>query len=77
MLVRVVGALVVTFVLFATIRMFAGPAPSTMNKEWQEATNEYLRVCALLFYLIFQSACASRREGDQFIGWLGETRQLT
>ena len=46
--IRVVGALVVSFVIFATVRMFAGPAPSTMNKEWQEATNEYLRVWALI-----------------------------
>lgn len=30
--------------IFFTSRMFARPAPSTMNKEWQEATNEYLRV---------------------------------
>ncbi|EGP83841.1 unnamed protein product [Zymoseptoria tritici ST99CH_1A5] len=29
--------------IFFTSRMFARPAPSTMNKEWQEATNEYLR----------------------------------
>ena len=35
----------VSFVIFVTIRAFAGPAPSTMNKEYQEATNEYLKVC--------------------------------
>jgi len=33
----------VSFVLFCGIRMFAGPAPGTMNKEYQEATNEYLK----------------------------------
>ncbi|KAG4429517.1 Cytochrome c oxidase polypeptide 5, mitochondrial [Cadophora sp. M221] len=32
-----------TFVLFSTIRMFAKGGPSTMNKEYQEATNEYLK----------------------------------
>merc|ERR1711939_250606 len=31
-----------TFVLFAGIRGFAKGSPSTMNKEYQEATNEYL-----------------------------------
>jgi cytochrome c oxidase subunit 4 len=35
----------VSFAVFVAIRMFAGPAPSTMNKEYQEATNEYLKVC--------------------------------
>jgi len=39
----------VSFVLFCLIRMGAGPAPSTMNKEYQEATNEYLKVCFPLF----------------------------
>lgn len=34
----------VSFVIFCLIRLAARPAPSTMNKEWQEATNEYLRV---------------------------------
>eukprot|EP01065_Artemidia_motanka_P038471 TRINITY_DN47329_c0_g1_i1.p1 TRINITY_DN47329_c0_g1~~TRINITY_DN47329_c0_g1_i1.p1 ORF type:complete len:167 (+),score=4.16 TRINITY_DN47329_c0_g1_i1:99-599(+) len=33
----------ISFGLFALIRMGAGPAPSTMNKEYQEATNEYLK----------------------------------
>ncbi|KAI1102020.1 cytochrome c oxidase subunit IV [Jackrogersella minutella] len=33
----------VSFAVFATIRAFGGPAPSTMTKEWQEASNEYLK----------------------------------
>lgn len=33
-----------SFGLFVTIRMFAKGSPSTMNKEYQEATNEYLKV---------------------------------
>jgi hypothetical protein len=31
-------------VLFATTRLFARPPPSTLNKEWQEAQNEYMKV---------------------------------
>lgn len=34
----------VSLALFATLRAFAKPAPYTMTKEWQEATNEYLKV---------------------------------
>ena len=30
--------------IFAATRYFAGPAPRTMNKEWQEQTNEYFKV---------------------------------
>ncbi|KAK4214011.1 putative cytochrome c oxidase [Rhypophila sp. PSN 637] len=33
----------VSLALFATLRAFAKPAPYTMTKEWQEATNEYLK----------------------------------
>jgi hypothetical protein len=33
-----------SFVIFASMRMFAKPGPSTMTKEWQEATNEFLKV---------------------------------
>ncbi|KAK7921309.1 cytochrome c oxidase polypeptide 5 [Apiospora marii] len=29
--------------IFSTMRMFAKPAPSTMTKEYQEASNEYLK----------------------------------
>ncbi|KAI1449346.1 cytochrome c oxidase subunit IV [Annulohypoxylon stygium] len=32
-----------SFVIFATMRSFAGPAPSTMTKEYQEQSNEFLR----------------------------------
>ncbi|KAJ4410939.1 Cytochrome c oxidase subunit 5B, mitochondrial [Gnomoniopsis sp. IMI 355080] len=32
-----------SLVIFASTRMFAKPAPHTMNKEWQEAANEYLK----------------------------------
>ncbi|KAL7624527.1 Cytochrome c oxidase subunit 5B, mitochondrial [Parahypoxylon ruwenzoriense] len=33
----------VSFALFALMRSFGGAAPSTMTKEWQEASNEYLK----------------------------------
>ena len=38
------AAFALACVLLVIIRSFAGPPPSTMNKEWQEATNEYLKV---------------------------------
>ncbi|KAI4159768.1 MAG: hypothetical protein LQ342_006279 [Letrouitia transgressa] len=40
---RTLGAMVLTLVLFIIIRQFAREPPRTMNKEWQEATNEYLK----------------------------------
>ncbi|KAM3085530.1 Cytochrome c oxidase subunit 5B, mitochondrial [Clarireedia jacksonii] len=33
----------VSLVLFGAIRVFSKGTPSTMNKEWQEATNEMLK----------------------------------
>ena len=33
-----------SLLLFAGVRSFAKPPPHTMTKEWQEATNEYLKV---------------------------------
>ncbi|KAI2617472.1 cytochrome c oxidase subunit IV [Hypoxylon sp. NC1633] len=35
--------IIASFAIFATIRAFGGPAPSTMTREYQEATNEYLK----------------------------------
>ena len=35
----------VSFALFVVIRMFGKGSPATMTKEYQEATNEYLKVC--------------------------------
>jgi cytochrome c oxidase subunit 4 len=37
-------SLIAAGVLFAGVRSFAKPPPKTMTKEWQEATNEYLKV---------------------------------
>jgi hypothetical protein len=42
----------VSFLIFATIRSFARAAPDTMTKEYQEATNEYLKVRLTLASLI-------------------------
>jgi hypothetical protein len=57
----------VSFLLFVGIRTFARGSPSTMNKEWQEATNEYLKVCALkvmvLFYPAGDAEISSTRRG--------------
>ncbi|KAJ8109330.1 hypothetical protein ONZ43_g6167 [Nemania bipapillata] len=35
--------LLVSLAIFATIRAFAGPAPSTMTREYEEASNEFLK----------------------------------
>lgn len=32
-----------SFAIFATMRAFAGPSPSTMTREYQEASNEFLK----------------------------------
>ncbi|KAK3392616.1 cytochrome c oxidase subunit IV family [Sordaria brevicollis] len=37
------AGVLLSFVIFATMRSFAKPAPPTMTKEWQEATNEFLK----------------------------------
>ena len=37
--------------VFAIIHYFARPAPRTMSKEWQEASNEYARVCLDFDYM--------------------------
>jgi cytochrome c oxidase subunit 4 len=36
--------IIISLVLFFVIHGFARPPPRTMTKEWQEATNEYLKV---------------------------------
>ena len=40
--------IIVSLVIFTATRIFSGPAPKTMTKEWQEASNEYLKVRLLL-----------------------------
>ena len=38
------GGVGISVALFFIIHSFARPPPRTMTKEWQEATNEYLKV---------------------------------
>jgi hypothetical protein len=41
------GVIAAAFAVFAFSRMFASPIrPRTMTKEWQEASEEYLKVCS-------------------------------
>ena len=42
-----IAALLVSSAIFAGIRWGARPPPKTMSREWQEATNEYLKVSDL------------------------------
>ena len=42
--------LAVSAALFLAIHSLARPPPKTMTKEWQEATNEYLKVGILLSF---------------------------
>lgn len=58
----------VSFAIFATIRAFAGPAPNSMNKEYQEATNEYLKVRFIVFYFWFGCLEDEGLESGR-IGW--------
>ncbi|RDL33972.1 Mitochondrial cytochrome c oxidase subunit IV [Venustampulla echinocandica] len=37
------AACIVSTIIFVIIRAFGSPEPHTMSKEWQEASNEYLR----------------------------------
>ena len=39
------AGVVVSGVIFAIVRYFARAPPRTMTKEYQEATNEYMKVC--------------------------------
>lgn len=46
-----IGLVGISCAIFGFIRYFAKGSPSTMTQEYQEATNEYLRVCATLHCL--------------------------
>jgi cytochrome c oxidase subunit 4 len=47
----------VSFSLFALTRYFANPAPHTMTREWQEASNERLLVRASSLHHIGRINC--------------------
>lgn len=55
-------------VLFGITRSFAREPPRTMSKEWQEATNEYLKVRQLH---IWRLARRQFSEGDMHSIWYG------
>ncbi|KAL0940653.1 Cytochrome c oxidase polypeptide 5, mitochondrial [Colletotrichum truncatum] len=39
----VIASIAASLALFGTARLFAGPPPDTMTKEYQEASNEFLK----------------------------------
>jgi len=46
------GCITASAIIFGTGRYFAKPPPKTMTKEWQEMSNEYLKVrpsCTLVY----------------------------
>jgi len=47
----------VSFVIFLLIRTQARPPPKTMNAQYQEMTNEYLKVCLCLPFRPRVSRC--------------------
>lgn len=51
----------VSFGIFATIRSFAKGTPSTMTKEYQEASNEYMKVRLHHTLLLHQSSRTQSR----------------
>ena len=66
----------VSAALFFGIHAFARPPPRTMTKEWQEATNEYLKVCCLRMLLGPHCRVIYKR-GDDFANLLNRKRELT
>ena len=44
---KVTQLTIASVLVFYAIHYFAKPQPKTMSKEWQEASNEYARVCLL------------------------------
>lgn len=61
--------------IFATVRMFAGPAPETMTKEYQEASNEFLKVCYPTFLPV--AAKEHRHPVDQWLTSSSRTKNPT
>jgi len=55
------AAVGVSGVIFAIIKYFSRGPPRTMTKEWQEATNEYMKVRFLpCFTDLMHLSCAGR-----------------
>ncbi len=59
------AAIGVSGVIFAIIKYFSRGPPRTMTKEWQEATNEYMKVRYLyvFYYDTPTSSCSPAPEG--------------
>lgn len=55
----VMVAIGATGVLFGTARFFARGQPATMTKEYQEATNDYLKVCIYCGYNLCSCAASA------------------
>lgn len=76
----VLVGLLASAVIFGTSRMFAKPPPHTMNKEWQEAANEYLKVrdihfsCGQACYNANCSLCRSKKPTPSPVSALPITR---
>lgn len=71
----------VSFAIFASMRMFAKPAPATMTKEYQEQTNEYVKVCSSqnvqhsYVHLLIPSVEPTRRASYRYLGsWILRSR---
>lgn len=61
-LIKVTQLTTVSILLFYAIHYFAKPQPKTMSKEWQEASNEYARVCLFHRYRDWRRVNASRHK---------------
>jgi hypothetical protein len=51
----------ISFAIFGVMRAFARPAPKTMTREWQEATNEYLKVRDIILPIVLDHSIHCRQ----------------
>lgn len=54
----------VAVTIFFLVHSFARPPPRTMTKEWQEATNEYLKVWFIRRFVGYFVVLITRRENE-------------
>ena len=62
-------------VLFLGIHSFARPPPRTMTKEWQEATNEYLKVCPVSRHLV-RAFLTNYRENESILSMVSAAKAM-